>query len=169
MSIELAKKLRHNSTSPERRLWRLLYPFRTDGYHFRKQMQIGTYYVDFACLHAGLVIELDGETHGGDVARSNDAVRDDYLRGRGFHVLRLTNDDVMSNPEGVYTVISDTLASRPTNQRAAPPSPTLPAGGRVPAGGFGIDPATNTIGTSPLAGEVGRGVAPNSYPDKGTP
>jgi very-short-patch-repair endonuclease len=169
MSIELTKKLRHNSTAPERRLWRLLYPFRTDGYHFRKQMQIGSYYVDFACLHAGLIIELDGETHGGEVARSNDAVRDDYLRGRGFHVLRLTNDDVMTNPEGVYTVISDILATRPTNQRASPPSPTLPARGRVPAGGFGTDLATNSIGTSPLAGEVGRGEAPNSYPDKGAP
>ncbi|MBL8594288.1 MAG: endonuclease domain-containing protein [Devosia sp.] len=167
MSIELARKLRHNSTSPERRLWRLLYPFRTDGYHFRKQMQIGAYYVDFACLHAGLIIELDGETHGGELARSNDAVRDDYLRGRGFHVLRLTNDDVMDNPEGVYTVISDILATRPTNQRASPPSPTLPARGRVPAGDFGADPATTSIGTSPLAGAGGGGAAPNSYPGKG--
>ncbi|WP_421760502.1 endonuclease domain-containing protein [Devosia sp.] len=83
----LAQKLRLQSTAPERRLWRLLFPFRTDGFHFRKQQQIGAYVVDFACLHAGLIIEVDGETHGGEIAQSNDAVRDDYLRGRGFHVL----------------------------------------------------------------------------------
>jgi very-short-patch-repair endonuclease len=169
MSIEVAKKLRHNSTTPERRLWRLMHSFRTNGYHFRKQVQIGSYYVDFACLHAGLVIELDGETHGGELAQSNDAVRDDYLRGRGFHVLRLTNDDVVHNPEGVFTVISSILATCPTNRRTAPPSPTLPARGRVPAGVLVTDAAISLIGTSPLAGEVGRGEAPNSYPDKGTP
>lgn len=39
----------------------------------------------------------------------------------------------------------------------APPSPTLPARGRVPAGDLGEGSATSSIGTSPLAGEAGRG------------
>ena len=169
MSTDLARKLRRNSTAPERRLWRLLYPFRTGSFHFRKQVQVGEYFVDFACLHAGLVIELDGETHGGDVARSNDAIRDDYLAGRGFSVLRFTNDDVMTNPEGVFTVISNVLATRPTSQRAATPSPTLPARGRVPASGGSTFVPRAQNGTSPLAGEVGRGGASGSNLGEGSP
>jgi len=169
MSTDLARKLRRNSTAPERRLWRLLYPFRTGSFHFRKQVQVGEYYVDFACLHAGLVIELDGETHASGLAQSNDATRDDYLAGRGFSVLRFSNDDVMTNPEGVFTVISTALATRPTSQRAATPSPTLPARGRVSAGVESTIEPNPQSGTSPLAGEVGRGGASGSNLGEGTP
>ncbi|WP_374627596.1 endonuclease domain-containing protein [Devosia sp.] len=169
MSTDLARKLRRSSTAPERRLWRLLYPLRSGSFHFRKQVQVGEYYVDFACLHAGLVIELDGETHASGLAQSNDATRDDYLAGRGFHVLRFSNDDVMTNPEGVFTVISTALATRPANLRAATPSPTLPAWGRVPAGGGSTFVPQAQNGTSPLSGEVGRGGASGSNLGEGTP
>src|SRR6185312_16429621 len=56
----LVQKLRARPTASEVRLWRLLYGLRTDGHHFRKQVRIGSYVVDFACLHASLVIEVDG-------------------------------------------------------------------------------------------------------------
>ena len=127
MNSSLAKRLRAQPTAAEKRLWRLMYPFRTGGYHFRKQMQLGSYVVDFVCVHAGLIIEVDGHTHGADVAMSNDAVRDDYLRGRGYTILRFGNVDVLRHPDGVFDIIAHALADRV----AAPPSPTLPARGRV--------------------------------------
>jgi very-short-patch-repair endonuclease len=109
-------------------MWRLLHPFRQRGVHFRRQVLIGSYYVDFACLSPGLVIEVDGDTHGTDMAKGNDAVRDDYLRGRGFLILRFWNNDVMRSPDGVYTVIEDALAER--SARVAPPTPApSPQGG----------------------------------------
>lgn len=43
--------------------------------------------------------------------------------------------------------------------QAASPSPTLPARGRVSAGEVGSEGAPGLIGTSPLAGEAGRGGA----------
>ena len=91
MSIARAKSLRHNQTGPERAMWRLLWQFREDGWHFRRQQPIGPYYADFACMHAKLVIEVDGETH---VSPERDAARDDYMRGRGIHVLRFSNDEL---------------------------------------------------------------------------
>ena len=106
----LAQKLRADPTDPERRLWNLLRPFRTNGYHFRKQVALGPYIADFACLHAGLVIEVDGDTHFSDEALLRDANRDAYLAARGLTVLRFTNIDVSRNPEGVYTVIASHLA-----------------------------------------------------------
>jgi very-short-patch-repair endonuclease len=102
-------------------MWRILYPFRQGGLHFRRQVQIGAYYVDFACMHPGIVIEVDGDSHRGDLVQSNDAVRDDYLRGRGFRVLRFGNRDVLRNPAGVYETIDGILAE--LTQRGAPPTP----------------------------------------------
>ena len=165
----LTRKLRANPTAAEVRLWRLLHTFRTGGFHFRKQVLIGSYVVDFACLHAGLVIEVDGDTHGTARVGVNDQTRDDYLGGRGFSVLRVSNQDVLRNPEGVHRVIEDILASRSPRERgSAPPSPSLPARGRVPAGGRGNQPnITSLSDTLPLAGRDGEGGDPGANPNEG--
>ena len=132
-------------------MWHLLHALRTNGYHFRKQVKLGLYYADFACLHAKLVIEVDGGTHGTDVARHNDALRDDYLRSRGFTVLRFFADDVLDNEAGVGEAILAALVGKPRNRRGSPPpslvplsrsapsSTTLPAKGEGGAGSSGDD------------------------------
>jgi hypothetical protein len=68
--------------------------------------------------------------------------------------LRFSSHDVMREPDGVFTAIAAVLEERPRNHRGSPPpSPTLPARGRVPAGEYGkIEPNF----TSPLAGEVAK-------------
>ena len=119
-------------------MWALLRPFRQNGVHFRRQVQIGAYYADFACHKPQVVIEVDGNTHGTDIARSNDELRDDYFRSRGYRVLRLWNGDLFTNPEGVAIAVEALLveaaptASPPTLAalgRSAPSSATLPASG----------------------------------------
>jgi very-short-patch-repair endonuclease len=127
-------------------MWRLLHSLRTNGYHFRKQVKLGAYYADFACLHAKLVIEVDGSTHGTDIARHNDALRDDYLKGRGFTVLRFFAGDVLDNETSVGETIVAALAGMPRSRRDSPPpslgplrrfapsSTTLPAVGEGGAG-----------------------------------
>jgi very-short-patch-repair endonuclease len=107
-------------------MWRLLYPFRTGGYHFRKQEQIGPYYADFACHHAHVVIEVDGDTHGTASGEEHDRRRDEFQSMEGYSVLRFTNDDLMNNPDGVYEVISKTLEGRPRNLRSRRPLPGPP-------------------------------------------
>jgi very-short-patch-repair endonuclease len=126
VSTELSRKLRRSASPPERAMWRILHPFRQAGFHFRRQVQIGSYYVDCACLEPSIAIEVDGDTHGGDLARSNDEMRDDYLSGRGFRVLRFWNNDVMTNPDGVYQAVAAVLepVSPPT------PDPSPRGGGR---------------------------------------
>jgi very-short-patch-repair endonuclease len=109
LSTELSRKLRHKATPPERAMWAILRDLRRNGVHFRRQVHIGSYYADFACHQPGLVIEVDGGTHGTDVAQSNDASRDDYFRGRGYRVLRFWNGDVLRNPSGVLRVVEDEL------------------------------------------------------------
>ncbi|MEO5807547.1 DUF559 domain-containing protein [Devosia sp.] len=104
-----AQRLRKNPTPAEIRLWRLISPMRLGGHHFRKQVPIGRYVVDFAYHHAKLVIEVDGDTHGGASAIQHDAVRDAFLRHEGYTVLRFSNAEVMTNGEGVYDVIVRSL------------------------------------------------------------
>jgi very-short-patch-repair endonuclease len=154
---ERSKALRANSSPIERRMWRLLFTFRADGYHFRKQEPIGPYVVDMACHHASLVIEVDGDTHYTDTARRRDAIRDAFLSSEGYTVLRFTNLDVVRNPEGVFDVVARTLAGRPRNRRAARPLPNPPHEGEGVSSSIGHDPAQPPAHTSPLVGEAGRG------------
>jgi very-short-patch-repair endonuclease len=50
VSIAQAKKLRGNLTDAGRRLWYWLRAHRFDGHKFKRQVPIGPYAVDFACL-----------------------------------------------------------------------------------------------------------------------
>ncbi|CAN7195115.1 endonuclease domain-containing protein [Devosia sp. LjRoot16] len=128
MTVERARELRHNATDPERKLWAILRVFSERGYHFRRQQQIGPYYADFACMHAQLIIEADGETHTSAAGRDHDRVRDDYLHARGFRVLRFWNNEITENAEGVFTIIEQTLATVPALTPTLDPSPQ--GGGR---------------------------------------
>lgn len=134
MSTELRRKLRQNSSPVERRFWRLIYPLRSGGWHFRKQVELGPYYVDFTCLHAGLVVEVDGFSHDTAGAQQNDELRNRYLQERGFSVLRFSNSQVLENPEGVYAAVIAALKSRGAECVGPPPQP-YPRGGGCQGGG----------------------------------
>ncbi len=75
--------------------------------HWRRQVPIGPYIVDFACHSPAVVIEVDGDTHGTETGIKRDAVRDRYLAERGYEVVRFTNRDVVENAEGVSVVLAE--------------------------------------------------------------
>src|SRR5262245_44968975 len=104
MADERARALRRNMTGAERKLRRYLRQRQLDGHKFRRQVRIGPYIADFACLSPLIVIEVDGGQHA--EARVYDSRRDDYIRGQGFRVLRFWNNEVLSNIEGVWDAIA---------------------------------------------------------------
>jgi very-short-patch-repair endonuclease len=108
MSIENARKLRKNMTDAEHALWRLLRDRRLAGWRFRRQEPIDRYIVDFICFETRLVIEVDGGQHW---ESKSDEKRDAYLCSQGFRILRLWNNDVLSNPDGVYQTIIEALSA----------------------------------------------------------
>ena len=118
-----AKHLRRAMTRAEVLLWRYLKAHHLDGLAFRRQAPMGQYVIDFVCHAARLVVELDGETHDFEARQHHDAVRDAWLASRGYHVLRFTNEQVLSSLEGVLIVIRETATAR---ARCAPPSLSLP-------------------------------------------
>ena len=94
-----------------------------EGLKFRRQEVIGPFIADFMCPARSLIVEVDGDTH--DEAK--DRLRDEELARFGFMVLRVTNFEVMGNPEGVLTAIS--LAAHAGVQGTCP-TPTPPLKGR---------------------------------------
>jgi very-short-patch-repair endonuclease len=97
----LAKRMRRDPVVHERKLWRLLRDGRLEGLKFRRQMVLGPYVVDFVCLRHRLILEADGPFH--DEAR--DAVRDAWLAGQGFRVLRFPNPQIERRDWEVVAVI----------------------------------------------------------------
>jgi very-short-patch-repair endonuclease len=158
MSVPRAQTLRKNSSPIERRMWRILFAFRTHGYHFRKQVPIGPYVVDMACHHARLVIEVDGDTHGTEAAQKQDARRDAFLRSQGYAVLRILNSDGFHNPNGVFLAMEAALEGRPLNRRVGHPLPNPSHKGEGESTESSAEGEPGALsGTSPLVGEVGRG------------
>ncbi len=110
----IAKRLRKRQTEAEKRLWSHLKAKQLNGIKFRRQEPVGKYIVDFVSFDKRLVIELDGGQHAGDI---RDAARDAWLHSQGFTVLRLWNNDVFENPEGVLEEIRRNVAGHPPVSR----------------------------------------------------
>ena len=75
------------------------------GWKFRRQVPIGPYYADFACVALRLVIECDGEQHGRDEGAIRDAARDAYLLRAGWDVLRLPNGLVLHRADDAIAAV----------------------------------------------------------------
>ena len=103
---ERARGMRREPTEAEKRLWRLLRDRRLGEFKFRRQETLGRYIVDFVCLERKLIVELDGSQH---AESAYDAQRDAWLAAHGFTVLRVWNNEVMTNPAGVQHALATTL------------------------------------------------------------
>jgi len=122
---QLARNLRANQTDAEKLLWQHLRSKQLAGTKFRRQQPIGNYIVDFISFDKKLIIELDGGQHA--INTGKDQVRDGWLTGQGFKLLRFWNNDVLRNIESVLETIMEKLS-------ASPQSPACPANAGRPAG-----------------------------------
>jgi very-short-patch-repair endonuclease len=67
------------------------------------------YVLDFLCPRHRLVVEADGPFH--DPQR--DAVRDGWLKAKGFRVLRFSNAEIHSSPDLVAGRILEAVKELP--------------------------------------------------------
>jgi very-short-patch-repair endonuclease len=105
--------MRRSPTEAERKLWwNLRHYISLPTSHFRRQVRLGRYIVDFACHHLKLVIEIDGGQHALQIER--DARRTRFLQSEGYRVLRFWNIDVLTNIEGVLELIESAILATPT-------------------------------------------------------
>ena len=122
-----AKEMRSAQTEAEHRLWQLFRAHHFASYKFRGQVPLDFYIADFVCFAHRPIIELDGGQH---AESTSDKRRDTYLKRQGFRVLRIWNNDLFENEEGVAELILSALRSPPL------PNPS-------PARGEGLSGASN--------------------------
>jgi very-short-patch-repair endonuclease len=73
---------------------------RLAGLKFRRQHVVGNCIVDFVCLPARLIIEVDGDTHGDEEAALRDAQRTEEIERSGYRVIRFWDHYVLNDPDG---------------------------------------------------------------------
>ena len=112
-----AKRLRHNETDAERKLWLRLRDRQVNGLKFRRQQPIGRYIVDFFCSESKLIVELDGGHHANQVQA--DQRRTEFLNKAGYRVLRFWDNEVLADTEAVLQKIVNEL-----NHPSPQPSPS---------------------------------------------
>ena len=100
--IKFAKQMRRKPTEAEAKMWVLLRNRRFAQFKFRRQVPMGPYIADFLCFAPKLIVELDGGQHADNV---RDQGRDAELRRRGFHILRIWNNDILAHPDAVLEAV----------------------------------------------------------------
>lgn len=122
-----ARAMRSEMTPPEAKLWHHLRARRFHGVKFSRQVLVGPYIADFAAREVGLVIELDGDSHGSQV--TYDERRTAMIEGQGYKVIRFTNRDVLENVDGVLEMIGMALNTAPLPNRGQSHAPLTTPGG----------------------------------------
>lgn len=115
-----ARRLRHDMTEAEQRLWRALRSRQMGGLKFRRQFPLVGYIADFVCMEAMLVIEVDGGQHAS--LQLHDSVRSACIEAAGFRVLRFWNHEVLEDIEAVKSAVWQALSE----SGALHPHPNLP-------------------------------------------
>ena len=86
---ENARDNRKNMPISEAALWTHIRR-RQLGVRFRRQVPIGPYIADFACLKPKIVIEVDGPSHDW----IDESERTEFIESQGFTMLRINNPEV---------------------------------------------------------------------------
>jgi len=107
-TLSNARRLRSATTEPEQKLWYLLRDSRLAGHKFRRQHPIPPFILDFVCLRARVIVELDGSQH----SLEADAERTRALQARGFEVLRFWDNDALVQIDNVAMAILSLVERR---------------------------------------------------------
>jgi very-short-patch-repair endonuclease len=114
---ERARSLRRALTPAELLLWTRIRAGQLAGFKFVRQEPVDCYYVDFVCRERRLIVELDG---GQDAESPKDQQRDRALRALGYRVIRIWNNDVIENLDGVLQRLLSELDKSPLTPTLSP-------------------------------------------------
>ena len=104
--------MRHNPADAENKLWQALRG-RSIGYKFRRQHSIGQFITDFYCSEICLAIEIDGPIHLRQDEEDKD--REEFILRNNIKVLRLKNQEILTDLDVVLAKIISTAKSTPSS------------------------------------------------------
>ena len=109
--------MRRALTPAEFALWTRIRGRQLGGFKFVRQEPIDRYYADFVCRERHLIVELDGGQHSG---HPEDEQRDSNLCTLGYRVIRIWNNDVIENLDGVLQMLLSELEKQPLTPTLSP-------------------------------------------------
>jgi len=112
--IARAREMRKALTPAEARLWVALRKLRSEGFHFRRQVPMRGYYLDFFCWARGVIVEVDGTSHHNEDRARKDRVRDAVFSREGLVTLRYDNLMVRDDLTAVIDEVRAACLARPT-------------------------------------------------------
>ena len=108
------RTLRNNMPKAELVLWTKLRSKGFDGHKFRRQYSVGKYVVDFFCPKLKLAVEVNGDSHFSEESERGDRERQNFIESFGISFLRVTNNDIYENLDGVLERIEGSIEERAT-------------------------------------------------------
>jgi len=109
--------LRRALTPAEFALWTRIRGRQLGGFKFVRLEPVDRYYADFVCRERHLIVELDGGQHSG---QPEDEQRDSNLCTLGYRVIRIWNNDVIENLDGVLQTLLSELEKQPLTPTLSP-------------------------------------------------
>ncbi len=79
------------------------------GYRFLRQYSVDHFVIDFYCPKLKLAVEIDGDVHNQTEQRIYDAKREEYLKSFNITFVRLTNEELLGNPDKAFKKIEETI------------------------------------------------------------
>ena len=87
-------------------MWNRIRNRQLGGYKFVRQEPIGPFYADFVCREQRLIVEVDGGQHANS---PSDLLRDQDLAALGYRTIRIWNNEVLENIDGVLQMLMSEL------------------------------------------------------------
>lgn len=82
------------------------------GFEWNKPIKTGNtwhYSLDFSNKQLKICVEIDGSSHKGDLRQERDRRKDGFLKTNGWTILRFTNEQVLSRPIEIISIVKTTL------------------------------------------------------------
>ena len=79
------------------------------GVKIQRQHIIGDFFVDFLAPNERLIIEVEGAYHAEPRQKADDELRTGILEGKGYKVIRFSNEDVLYDTDMTINKIKEAL------------------------------------------------------------
>jgi len=151
--VDRARSLRRKMTFSETLLWKAL---RKLEFNIRRQVPIGPFVADFACLAGKLIVEVDGGVHRLPEVQVRDAEREAWFKAERFRVLRFSAKEVVNDLPSVLARIEAALTRTRDASGGSDKAVPLPLEGG--GAGVGVNAERREDGADGVGAE--RGASP---------
>lgn len=107
---EKRRQLRNNMTYCEKLVWMYLRK-KQYGYRFLRQYSVDQFVIDFYCPKLKLAVEIDGDVHNSNEQKKYDTKRQNYIEKFEISFVRITNNELLGNPNKAFTKIEEAIKS----------------------------------------------------------